>query len=181
MDSEMKIVLFAFFSLTVVQCISLQSEEKSTPIFLKQLGDWDYYKINVTGVMTSLNVKNACENAGFVAPCPGPPGCQFSSKECNDTGLPNEAGQCSGWFDLCDNNPPQGCNELRGVYMYYHDWHDGAACGVVEGAYYPFKCMNGRYNLNKSALCAKQRKIKPLKEKLLIIESLLQDVLDDLD
>ena len=181
MDLELKPLLCVFFSLALVQCITLQSEEKDTPIFLKSLGDWDYYKINVTGAMTSTNVKHACENAGFVAPCPGPPGCRFSSKGCNDTGFPNEAGQCSGWFDMCNNNPPQGCIELRGVYMYYHDFYDGAACGVVDGAYYPFKCMNGKQNLNKTALCAKQKETKPLKEKLLMIESLLQDVLDDLD
>ena len=167
MDSGMKIMLFAFISLAVVHCIALQSEEKSTPIFLKSLGDWDYYKINVTGAMTSLNVKNACENAGFIAPCPGAAGCLFSSKECKDTGFAIDAGQCwfSFWFGLCGNNPPQGCSELRGVYIYYHDWDDGAACGVVKMGYGNVGCRNGKYHLNKSALCAKQHKTKTLEDK----------------
>ena len=176
----MKLVFFTFFFLVAAHCI-LQENEKVTPTLIKSLGDWDYYKVNVTGSMTSNNVKITCEKAGLVAPCPGPPGCQFSSNECNDTGLPNEAGMCAGWYDLCENNPPQNCLELRGVYMFYHNFYQGSACGVVNGAYYPFKCEIGNYNQNKSALCAKKHKKSPLKEKLLKIESLVKDALNDLD
>ena len=159
----------------------LPSEKSSLATHLKSIGGWDYYKVNVSGTMSSFNVKTACENAGFVAPCPGPmSSCRLSGGGCNDTNLPNEKGDCSGWFDLCNGNPPQRCEALRGVYMYYHNWQEGSACGVVEGAYYPFNCQNGNYKSNKLALCAKPHETKPLKEKLLMIDSLLHEALDDL-
>ena len=176
----MKQLISCIFYFTVTQSI-LQSSEENTAIFLKSLGDWDYFKVNVTGLMTSSNVKEACEKAGLVTPCPGPRGCQFSSSECNDTGLPNEAGQCAGWYDLCDNNPPMGCNELRGVYMYYHGFRQGSSCGVVEGPYYPFRCQIGNYYQNKSALCAKKHEKSPLKQRLLKMQKELEEALKDLD
>ena len=176
----MKIVILISVFLAAGKCI-LEPKENAASTFLKSIGDWDYYKVNITGTMTSMNVKAACENAGLVAPCPGPLSCQFSNTECIDTRLPNEAGVCAGWYDLCKNKPPQSCVELRGVYMYYHDFYQGSACGVVEGAYYPFKCEIGNYKQNKSALCAKKHKKSPLKEKLLKIDALLKDAIDELE
>ena len=159
----------------------ISPEKRPLATHLKSIGDWDYYKVNVSGIMSSLNVKKACENAGFVAPCPGPmSSCRFSGGGCNDTSLPNKKGTCSGWFDLCSGKPPQSCEALRGVYMYYHNWQEGSACGVVEGAYYPFNCQNGNDKSDKFALCAKPHETKPLKEKLLEIDSLLHEALADL-
>ena len=168
----MKIIIL--FSLFLASSSCARNPKKdSASTFLKSLGDWNYYKVPVTGIMTSMNVKAACEKAGLVAPCPGDSNCKFSSKECTDTGLPNKKGVCSGWYDLCGNRPPQTCVELRGVYMYYHGFYHGSACGVIEAAHFPFNCKRGIYYQNKAALCARKHKKSPLKEKLLKIESLL--------
>lgn len=175
---------------TILVVILGMTMEVHLNVYLGSVGYWDYYKVNVAGVMTSTNVKQACEDAGFVAPCPGSrSSCRLSGGDCIDTGLRHSSGQCSGWFYLatviCGNSNPQRCLALNGVYMYYHNWSGGSACGVEIPGSSRFKCVGGIAVQNKFALCANQTdgqiRRQRLKDKLLRVDSILHDALADFD
>ncbi|XP_078694923.1 uncharacterized protein LOC144923909 isoform X2 [Branchiostoma floridae x Branchiostoma belcheri] len=119
--------------------------------YLASFKGWSYYKVPVTGTMTSINVKNTCQAAGYVAPCPGESTCQYSSSECVLTGLTqctlpmNEVS-----LELCGTNP-NGCSQFHGVYQFMNNWGNGAACGALPGSW----CNNGNGQQDRYAFCAR--------------------------
>ncbi|XP_035685573.1 uncharacterized protein LOC118422164 [Branchiostoma floridae] len=126
--------------------------------YLSQFAGWHYYKVPVTGEMTSTNVKDTCEAAGYVTPCPGDSDCPHSSSSCVDTGLDN----CSGPMDdvarvLCGNSSrPDTCDQLDGVYQFMINWRsDDGACGVESGSW----CTSGSGRQDRYAFCARDRNV----------------------
>ncbi|XP_035670244.1 microfibril-associated glycoprotein 4-like [Branchiostoma floridae] len=118
--------------------------------YLAAYNGWHYYKVPVTGEMTSANVKATCEAAGYVTPCSGDSACQYSSSSCFQTGLTDcdnpmiEVSQ-----QLCGAKP-RSCPQLYGVYQFMNNWINGASCGAESGGW----CTNGNEQQDKYAFCA---------------------------
>ncbi|XP_078617658.1 uncharacterized protein LOC144885609 [Branchiostoma floridae x Branchiostoma japonicum] len=152
----------AFFMLQakslVILSLTLCAVCEREASYLAQFAGWRYYKVPVTGEMTSTNVKATCEAAGYVAPCPGDSDCPHSSSSCVDTGLDN----CSGPMDkvarvLCGNSSrPDTCAQLDGVYQFMINWRsDDGACGVESGSW----CTSGSGRQDRYAFCARDRNV----------------------
>ncbi|XP_035689592.1 von Willebrand factor D and EGF domain-containing protein-like [Branchiostoma floridae] len=120
--------------------------------YLTAYKDWHYYKVPVTGGMTSANVKATCEAAGYVTPCPGDSACGLSSSSCFQTGLVN----C--WYpmeevsqQLCGADP-RSCPQLYDVYQFMNNWRNGASCGAESGHW----CVDGNGQQDEYAFCARE-------------------------
>ncbi|KAI8510719.1 Oncoprotein-induced transcript 3 protein [Branchiostoma belcheri] len=121
--------------------------------YLASYKGWHYFKVPVSGAMTSTNIKATCEAAGYVTPCNGNSGCSHASSACVLTGLDNcgnpmyEISQ-----ELCGTSP-SGCAQLDGVYQFMNNWgrpgQDGA-CGAESGIW----CVGGATRENRYAFCA---------------------------
>ncbi|XP_078660964.1 uncharacterized protein LOC144905260 [Branchiostoma floridae x Branchiostoma belcheri] len=137
-----------FLVLAVVAC-PVQSQGGT---FLATYLGYDYFKVPVSGPMSSANVKSTCERAGYVTPCVGDGSCSFSSGDCVTSGLTNcnflgmgEVSQV-----LCGTNP-MGCPAFDGVYIFMgHGWESGSAWGVESNSY-----QFGINYYNRFALCAR--------------------------
>ncbi|KAI8510768.1 Oncoprotein-induced transcript 3 protein [Branchiostoma belcheri] len=118
--------------------------------YLASYKGWHYFKVPVSGAMTSTNVKATCEAAGYVTPCSGNSGCSHASSACVLTGLDNcnspmyEISQ-----ELC-GNLPNSCAQLYGVYQFMNNWGPDDACGAELGDW----CVGGSTRENRYAFCA---------------------------
>ncbi|CAH1224628.1 ADAMTS9 [Branchiostoma lanceolatum] len=119
--------------------------------YLATYKDWHYFKVPVTGEMTSANVKAACEAAGFVTPCPGDIGCRFCSSSCVITGLKDRNPMNEVSKEMCGVSP-NGCPLLHGVYQFMSNWGRGA-CGVESTEW----CAYGYRN--RYAFCATEQNV----------------------
>ncbi|XP_066264852.1 uncharacterized protein [Branchiostoma lanceolatum] len=119
--------------------------------YLATYKDWHYFKVPVTGEMTSANVKAACEAAGFVTPCPGDRGCRFCSSSCVLTGLKDRNPMNEVSKEMCGVSP-NGCPLLHGVYQFMSNWGKGA-CGVESTEW----CAYGYRN--RYAFCATEQNV----------------------
>ncbi|KAK3274082.1 hypothetical protein CYMTET_17719, partial [Cymbomonas tetramitiformis] len=113
----------------------------------------EYWKVPVSGQMTSANIASACSAAGFDAPCPGTPGsCKYAqtNSQCVNTG-----------FTGCENpmedlGAPLGCSSvghcraLSDTFIYMDDW-GGSGCGTSGSGSW---CLLGNYHNNMYALCS---------------------------
>ncbi|CAH1227508.1 DMBT1 [Branchiostoma lanceolatum] len=136
-----------------VSGVQLESNytSKRNATYLAPYKGWHYYKVPVNGAMTSKNVKDACESAGFVTPCPGGSACEFSSSSCVTTGLVGCSNPMSDVSqELCGDSPDL-CAQLHGVYQFMNNWSNGGACGAEPGSW----CANWSGHQNKYAFCAR--------------------------
>ncbi|XP_035665050.1 C-type mannose receptor 2-like [Branchiostoma floridae] len=134
----------------IVTTATVNAQERDTS-YLTAYNGWHYYKVPVTGEMTSANVKATCEAAGYVTPCPGDSACSFSSSSCFQTGLvicSAPMGEVS--QQLCGTNPG-GCSQLHGVYQFMNNYNSGATCGAESGSW----CVIGNGQQDKYAFCAR--------------------------
>ncbi|KAI8498605.1 Kelch repeat and BTB domain-containing protein 8, partial [Branchiostoma belcheri] len=120
--------------------------------YLTSYKRWHYYKVPVSGAMTSTNVKTTCEAAGYVTPCPGDSDCRYSSSSCVFTGLEDcihpmkELSQV-----LCSiSSSPETCDQLDGVYQFMN-WRNDNSCGMESGDW----CVFGSERQDRYALCAR--------------------------
>jgi len=111
-----------------------------------------FYKIAVTGTMTSANVLAACQAAGLAAVCDGAAGCGYNDDKCKISSLSSicgmpmyEASQI-----LCGADTyPSNCPEFTDIYNYMFGWSSGSACGTDGSGW----CTTGNDNSNKWAWC----------------------------
>ncbi|XP_019639763.1 PREDICTED: fibropellin-1-like [Branchiostoma belcheri] len=121
-----------------------------TGTFLATYSGYDYFKVPVSGQMSSANVKVTCDAAGYVTPCPGDGNCPYSSADCVQTGLTactfpmNEVSQV-----LCGDHPWQ-CPAFDGVYSFMADYSSGFAYGVESGS-----TTVGNNQYDRYAFCAR--------------------------
>jgi len=117
---------------------------------LTETNDHKYFKVQVSGVMSSDAIARACEAAGYKALCSGPSGCQYNDENCLITA---DAASCSnpmsGVSKLVCNTSPSSCVEFDGLYNYMKGWQGGHGCGVESGTW----CSYGNQYSDKHALC----------------------------
>ncbi|XP_078699898.1 uncharacterized protein LOC144926757 [Branchiostoma floridae x Branchiostoma belcheri] len=138
--------------------VASEQESKREASYLASYKGWHYYKVPVSGAMTSTNVKTTCEAAGYVTPCPGDSDCRYSSSSCVSTGLED----CSRPMNdvshvLCGSkSTPHTCGQLDGVYQYMNNWKSGdASCGVESGRW----CVEGSEQEDRYAFCARDKNV----------------------
>ncbi|CAH1256428.1 NOTCH2 [Branchiostoma lanceolatum] len=109
-----------------------------------------YFKVQVSGPMTSANVKATCEAAGYVTPCIGII-CHFSSHDCVQTGLTECGYPMMEVSQVLCGDVPYRCPAFDGVYVFMEaSWNSGAAYGY-EG---DILGVNGNNYYNRYAFCA---------------------------
>ncbi|XP_066279058.1 ZP domain-containing protein-like [Branchiostoma lanceolatum] len=130
-----------------------QMDDGRVASYLAPYKGWHYYKVPVTGAMTSSNVKLTCEAAGYVTPCNGDSGCSYASSACVITGLDNCGNPMMEISQALCGTSPSGCSQLYGVYMFMTNWGPDDACGAESGSW----CVGGSGQQDKYAFCAADR------------------------
>ena len=116
--------------------------------FITQFGSWRYYKVKTSGKMTSANIKATCERHNLVNTCVGSHSCQYTNTDCTVSALTGcEKPMVALSKKICNEQEPNVCNKLNGVFAYTY----GTSCGAIKGAW----CADGNVNFNQWALCAK--------------------------
>merc|ERR1712038_1841496 len=111
---------------------------------LTETNDHKYFKVQVSGVMSSDAIARACESAGYKALCSGPSGCQYNDENCLITAeAASRSNPMRGVSMLVCNTSPSGCAEFNGLYNYMKGWNGGS------GSW----CSNGGLHSDKHALC----------------------------
>jgi hypothetical protein len=115
-----------------------------------------YYKVQVTGAMSSANILTTCVDVGLTPLCSGQSDCNYNDANCKETELTQFANSC-GWpmhglaKVMCNTDYPRDCpnGEFEGLYNYMHSWNNHAGCGV-EGSSW---CADGHNANDRWALC----------------------------
>eukprot|EP00058_Branchiostoma_floridae_P004327 XP_002589815.1 hypothetical protein BRAFLDRAFT_90503 [Branchiostoma floridae] len=137
---------------TAAPASTIAHEPKREVSYLALYKGWHYYKVPVTGEMTSSNVKATCEAAGYVAPCPGDSECRYSSSSCVATGLKDCGLPMNDVSQVLCGNKPNDCAQFDGVYQFMDNWEsEDDACGVESGSW----CVGGVETEDRYAFCAK--------------------------
>jgi len=115
-----------------------------------------FYKVKVTGQMSSANVLAACQAAGLATPCDGAAGCQWNNDNCKVTSLSKDCGMPMSEASsiICGQGQvtyPHNCanGEFNGIYHYMNEWDSGSACGVEVNSW----CAKGNSHSDKWAWC----------------------------
>merc|ERR1711953_459944 len=128
----------------------LLSKQPQAGELLASTNDHKYFKVQVSGVMSSSAIAAACEAAGYRALCAGPDGCQYNDEHCLVTPESSGCGTpMSGVSQLLCNTYPNSCPEFEGLYNYMKTWNGYSGCGVENGQW----CSNGSNFSDKLALC----------------------------
>jgi hypothetical protein len=119
-------------------------------VLVAETNQHQYFRVPVTGAMTSAAIADACVAAGYKALCSGPEGCGYNDDNCLIT---PEATSCSnpmhGVSTIVCNSSPSSCPEFEGLYNYMKSWNGGVGCGVENGRW----CSTGSEFTDKDALC----------------------------
>ncbi|CAH1256426.1 NOTCH2 [Branchiostoma lanceolatum] len=136
------------FLLLTVAVVTWPAETQAGTFLATYLGR-HYFKVQVSGPMTSANVKATCEAAGYVTPCIGTI-CQFSSHDCVQTGLTECGYPMMEVSQVLCGDVPYRCPAFDGVYVFMEaGWNSGAAYGY-EGDIFG---VNGNNYYNRYAFC----------------------------
>ncbi|CAH1257314.1 JAG1 [Branchiostoma lanceolatum] len=133
--------------------------------YLGNVDATDFYKVRVTGNMTSTNVKAACENAGMRIPC-------------YYTGYDRSA-QCTTYWSsecvkidgsdvscrtlavlsqsICGTSQAHDCRLLDDIFVYHPNWQDDDSAWGVDHETSHWGMQGANYT-DKYALCAVQQK-----------------------
>jgi len=110
----------------------------------------DYYKVQVTGVMSDVNALAACKAAGLEAACNDVQNGQFSDDKCIDVGLKDGGNPMRTLSQaICAGQDPGRCDKLNNTFQYMGGKWSGYTCGALNGTW----CMNGGSVSNALALC----------------------------
>ena len=113
--------------------------------------DWTYYKLKVTGRMTSENVRQACFEHGLIAPCYCSE-CKYNDLACNVT-IPKNFININEQISksICPrSNNAKKCKALEKVFHYMANYDVGSSHGLYSETYVSSKPYS-----NLWALCAK--------------------------
>ncbi|XP_066292887.1 uncharacterized protein [Branchiostoma lanceolatum] len=148
-------------------------------VYLTSIQGWSYYKVRVSGLMTSTNIKAACVAEGMMYPCMRANLDCYGSQWTADCPVLPDVGtdiacrvQVHISNDMCGTTEPENCPPLDDTFISIPDYHNGDVCGIdhetdgwcVDGAQVsnlyatcvikdPIPAHNGKcYQLSKHAL-----------------------------
>ncbi|KAI8507111.1 hypothetical protein Bbelb_155500 [Branchiostoma belcheri] len=124
---------------TVIESTGADAEPNkkgAAATYLATFAGHDYFKVPATGPMTDINVRETCQAAGYLAPCPGEESnCYRTIENCDQTGLIECLSPMYDVSNVLCNTAPSSCPEFLGVYAMYLLAGPGMACGVEADGY----------------------------------------------
>merc|ERR1712226_415354 len=94
-----------------------------------------YFKVQVTGAMSSANILTTCTDVGLTPLCSGRSDCMHNDANCKETELTSFDSSCNWPMHglakvMCDTDYPRDCSngQFEGLYNYMHSWSSNAGC-----------------------------------------------------